>query len=97
MFIQPKEGYHYVTFSFEFENISSSDAYVSSFSFDCYADGAACDSTYFRDDDLGSATLSPGRKVKGTVTFEVPDNASVVEVEYDEISVFGSRIVFSYV
>lgn len=97
MFIQPKEGYHYITLTFEFENTSSADVLVSEFSFDCYADGAACDSVYFRDDDLGSVTLSAGRKAQGTVTFEVPKSAEVVEVEYDEISLFGKRIVFSYV
>ncbi|MBR3381620.1 MAG: DUF4352 domain-containing protein [Clostridia bacterium] len=95
MFVQPKDGNHYVTFSFEFENISKSDVLVSEFSFDCFADSSACESAFFRDDDLGSVTLSPGRKTQGTVTFEVPDSAKVVELEYDEVSLFGNRIVFS--
>ena len=52
---------------FEFENTSGSDQMVSGFDFKCYADGKACDSTHLRDNDLGTTTLSPGRKVKGTV------------------------------
>lgn len=95
-FIQPKEGYHYVTCEFEFENVSSSDQTVSSFSFDCYADGVNCESAYFRDDAL-SATMSAGRKAKGTVTFEVPDDAQVVEVEYLSNFWTSNRVVFSAV
>ncbi len=94
MFIQPKEGYHYVTCEFEFENLASSDKTASYFSFDCFADGVACDSTYFRDDAL-SATISSGRKAKGTVTFEVPDNATTVEVEYLDNVWTSDRVVFA--
>lgn len=47
----------------------------------------------FRDDHL-SATLSAGRKVKGTVTFEVPIGAATVEVE--DLTNFwtSNRVVF---
>ena len=47
----------------------------------------------FRDDNL-SATLSAGRKVKGTVTFEVPVDATVVEVEYLTNFWTSNRVVF---
>ena len=94
MFIQPKDGYHFVTCKFEFENIGSSDETVTAFSFDCYADGASCDQTLAGDDAL-SATLSAGRKTSGSVIFEVPDNASVVEVEYLTNYWTSNRIVFA--
>ena len=94
MFIQPKDGYHFVTCKFEFENIGSSDEMVTAFSFDCYADGASCDQTFAGDDTL-SATLSAGRKTSGSVIFEVPDNASVVEVEYLTNYWTSNRIVFA--
>ena len=94
MFIQPKDGYHFVTCKFEFENIGSSDETVTAFSFDCYADGASCDQTFAGDDTL-SATLSAGRKTSGSVIFEVPDNASVVEVEYLTNYWTSNRIVFA--
>ena len=63
MFINPKDGYHYVTCEFEFENVSKSDLSVSYFSFDCYADGVNCDGAYFRDDAI-SATLPLEEKQK---------------------------------
>ena len=94
MFVQPRDGYSYLSVELEFENTGNSDKLVSSFSFDCYADGVACEQTYVRDDDL-SATISAGRKTKGTVTFEVPNNAQVVEVEYLDNVWTSKRIVFS--
>lgn len=94
MFIQPKDGYHFISCEFEFENIGKSDEYISSFDFDCFADGFNCSATYIRDDDLG-ATLSAGRKVKGTVTFEVPLDATVVEVEFLSNYWTSNRVVFT--
>lgn len=94
MFVVPTEGYHYISCAFEFENVGNSDEFVSSFNFDCYADGLDCKGTYIRDDDL-SATLSAGRKAQGTVTFEVPVDAQVVEVEYLSNYWTSNRVVFS--
>ena len=94
MFSMPANGNHYITCEFEFENVGSSDEYISSFDFDCYADGLNCKATFIRDDDL-SATLSAGRKVKGTVTFEVPIGAEVVEVEYLSNYWTSNRVVFA--
>lgn len=93
-FIVPKEGCHYVTCEFEFENKTNSDQIVSYYNFNCFADGISCSATYFRDDGI-NATLSPGRKAKGTVTFEVPDNATVVEVEYLTNFWTSNRVVFN--
>ncbi len=94
MFINPKEGYHYITCEFEFENLSDSDQFISSIEFDCFADGIACEQVYFREDEL-SATLSSGRKTKGTVSFEVPDAAQTVEVEYLSNYWTSKRVVFA--
>lgn len=63
-------------------------------SFDCYADGINCDQTFIREDDL-NATLSAGRKCKGSVTFEVPNNASVIEVEYLSDYWTSNRVVLT--
>ncbi len=90
----PKDGYHYITCTFEFDNAGDSDEYISIYDFDCYADGVNCDQSYFRDDSL-SATLSTGHKAQGTVTFEVPDDATVVEVEYLTNYWTSNRIVFT--
>ena len=93
-FIQPVEGYRYVYLMFEVENIGSSDQSISFYSFDCYADGKDMSAVYSRDDAL-SATLSPGRKAVGTVAFEVPVDASVIEVEYVDNVWTSNRIVFA--
>ncbi len=94
MFVQPKTGYHYVTLTLEIENTGKSDKTVTIYSFNCYADGAVCDQVYIRD-DLLSATISPGRKVKGTVTFEIPDHAQIVEVEYEDNFWTNGKIVLT--
>lgn len=94
MFVVPAEGYRFVTCEFEFENVGTSDEFVSSFEFDCYADGLNCKGVYIRDDEL-SATLSAGRKTKGTVTFEVPIDAEVIEVEFLSNYWTSNRVVFT--
>lgn len=94
-FIQPKDGFRYVTFEFEVENKSEEEHNISYLYFKCYADGAACDGCYSRDDQL-SAELSPGRKAKGTVSFEVPLDASAIEVEYDDSFWSSEKVIFLY-
>ena len=94
MFLTPKDGCHYISCEFEFENIGSSDQYVSAYEFDCYADGITCNLYFGRDDSL-SATLSAGRKAKGTVTFEVPDDAECVEAEYLTNVWTSNRLIFT--
>ena len=93
MFIQPKDGHHYIACTFEFENLSDSDQHISSFSFDCYADGVACEQSYVSGESL-DATLSAGRKTKGQVVFEVPNDAEVIEVEYLTNFWTSNRVVF---
>ena len=95
MFIEPEEGNEFIYLEFEIENTSDSDRSVSSLLFECYADGRICRSTSLRDDDL-SATLSPGRKVKGTVAFQVPKDASVIEIEFQENLLSGKAAIFSF-
>lgn len=92
-FITPKEGNKFIQCELEFENIGDSDTSVSVFSFKCYADGAACDASY-TDSDI-SATISAGRKASGTVTFEVPIDAKVIEIEYETNVWTSERIVLS--
>ena len=94
MFEQPHAGCSFITITLEFENTSSSDRSVTSLSFDAYADGLACRQVFTRDDDL-SATISAGRKARGTVTFEIPSNASVVEYEFSESFWTSGRVIFT--
>lgn len=93
-FMQPDEGMQYMSVELEVENTSDSDKAISFYSFQCYADGALCEQFYGRDDAL-SATLSAGRKTKGTVTFSVPVDAKIVEVEFEDNIWTSNKIIFT--
>lgn len=93
-FIQPKEGHIYYKMEFEFENISESDQYVSSWDFNCYADGYDMEQSYIIDGLDLDATLSPGKKTKGAVVFEVPEDAESIILEYETNFWTENKIVF---
>ena len=92
-FLQPKKGNKYVQAEFEFENISDSDKYVSSWDFECYADTYSVEQTWL---DAGSldATLSKGKKTKGSVYFEVPEGAKEITLEYAVNYFTSDKIIF---
>lgn len=93
-FIQPKEGNMFYRMEFEFENIGTEDNTISSMvGFECYADGYACEQKFFSDDDI-SATLSSGKKVKGSVYFELPKTATSIQLEYKDNVWLDDKIVF---
>jgi len=94
IFLQPAEGMKYIYIELEMENISDSDQSISVFSFECYADGKHCESYYGMDNGL-SGTISSGRKLKGVVAFEVPKDAEVIEIEYEDNIWTQKKIVFS--
>lgn len=95
-FIQPADGNKYVYATFTFENIGNSDTTVGYWDFDCYADGYACDGMYVADDAGFTQTLSSGRKISGSVYFEVPENATEIEFEYSPSFWTSEKIVFVY-
>lgn len=85
-FLQPKDGYKYIFLDFSITNMGDSDLSVGSYDFDCYADDTAVSQEYIAggDDSLTSiVTLSPGKVAKGKVYFEVPVDASKIEIEYE--------------
>lgn len=92
-FIQPQDGNIYYKMDFEFENISDSDQYVSSFDFKCYADGYDMEQSYMDGMDL-DATLSPGKKTKGSVFFEVPSDSKEITLEYETNFWTEDKIIF---
>lgn len=93
-FIQPKDGHVYYKMDFEFENISDSDQHVSSFDFTCYADGYDMERSYVMDGMDLDATLSPGKKTKGSVFFEVPKKSKEIILEYETNFWTEDKIVF---
>ena len=93
-FLCPEEGCSFWTLTFEIENLREEDSQISVSDFYCYADGQSCSRRLFRDDYL-SADIPGGRKAKGTVTFEVPDDAQTVEAEYKTGRRADARVVFT--
>lgn len=93
-FLQPKEGYVYYRMEFEFENVSDTDQTVSSMlNWNCYADGYAMDQSWVGDDTL-DATLSAGKKVKGALYYEIPEESAEITLEYDVNYFSNEKIIF---
>lgn len=93
-FMQPKEGNIYYRMEFEFENIGDSDETISSMlCWNCYADGYVMDMAYIGDDEI-DATLSPGKKVRGAVYYEVPADSKEIELEFEANFLSEKKIVF---
>ena len=82
-FLQPKDGYMYVKLYLAVENTADADRYISSFEFECYADGKKQEALYTGDEGLEGGNLSAGRKDEGYIYFSVPKNAKDIEVEYE--------------
>lgn len=95
-FVQPSDGNKYVYATFTFENVGKSDTTVAYWDFDCYADGYACEGTYAADDASFSQTLSTGRKITGSVYFEIPEDATEIEFEYSPNFWTSEKIIFVY-
>ena len=90
----PEEGKKYIMVSFTFENNGSSDAYVSIYDFDCYADNETCDQVYSLDDDnFINTNLSPGRNVSFNTYYSVPVSAQSIELEYETNIWTGKKAV----
>lgn len=92
-FLQPADGNKYMRFEFEFENTGDNDFIAAYWDFTCYADGYSVEQSYVADDGL-SATISPGKKVIGAIYFELPADASEIELEYETNFWTENKIVF---
>ena len=82
-FMQPKKGYKYIKAEFEFVNKSKEDDLsVSTLSFSCNADDYEVETVYMDDNEL-DADLSPGKKAKGPIFFEVSKDSKSIEIQYE--------------
>ena len=88
-----EEGMKYVMVSFTYENTGDSDAYVSIYDYDCYADGTLCEQTYYFDGDFINANISSGRNVSFETYYIVPVDATEIELEYTS-NIWTSEKVF---
>lgn len=93
-YLKPKDGCVVIKLSFNVENISSSDQFVSTYDFHGYADNTAVDEYLYADDSL-SATISAGRSTSGSVYYQVPKDAQSVEVEYETNYWSGKKAIFT--
>ena len=86
----PKTGNKVVRAAVIFENISTSDIYLSNL--ECYADGEKCEEYYYADDYKSPTleSLSKGKRIKSVVYYQVPVNAKSIILEY-ETSVWTSK------
>lgn len=89
-----EEGCKIIKLEFEVENLSTSNMYISSYDFDCYADQYDCDRFYSVSGGTFSSTLSAGKKTKGSVYFEVPTDATEITVEYEIDSLTDKKAIF---
>lgn len=89
-----KKGYKVIQATFEFENVGTTDEYIYSGAFNCYADGYDCETFYSVEDSSFSATLSSRKKTKGNVYFEVPKDAKEITIEYEVNAWTSEKVVF---
>lgn len=93
-FIQPEDGNKYIRLEFEFENIGKNDEAISSMvGWNLYADDYSMKQQWIGDDSL-DADLSPGKKVKGALYFEIPVESEKIVAEYDVDILSKTKIVF---
>lgn len=93
-FYTPADGMKYIMVSFTFENTGKSDAYVSIYDFDCYADNTSCEQAYLPDDsDFINTNLSPGRNITFQTYYSVPVGATEIELEYETSIWTGEKAV----
>ena len=78
----PEEGTKYIMASFTYQNNDDTDAYVSIYDFDCYADGTLCEQTYHFSGDFINGNISSGRNVSFATHYVVPVDANEIELEY---------------
>lgn len=77
------DGYKYIATSYTFKNTGKTDAYVSIYDFDCYADNSNCEQKFLSDGgDFINNNLSSGREVSFTTYYAVPEDAKNIELEY---------------
>lgn len=92
-FSTPKSGNKIVRAEFNFENISSTDQFVSGF--ECYADNNKCEAYFWADDaSVAFDSISPGRTINYILYYEVPENAAEIELELEDNIRSGEKIKF---
>lgn len=100
-FFKPGDGNVFAIAEFDIENNSSSDLTVSSIMlFDAYQDGYATSmsltATTAAGGDTLDGTLAPGKKMKGSIGYEIPSDYSELEIDVTLDVWSDQKIVFVY-
>lgn len=94
-FDEPEEGNKIIFLKFALENISGKSVYLSTFSFNCNADGEEGTAVYVGDGDT-SASMLPGYGAVVHAYYEIPAAAQHVDVEYTYGDANEGQLIFSY-
>ncbi len=82
-FSKPDSGYKYIRVFAEAKNTGTSDVFVNSGDFKCYADNKPADDPYWGDERFNGDELSAGREADGYLYYQIPDGAQKIEIEYE--------------
>lgn len=99
-YVSPDEGKVFVLCEFEIENNSSRDIASSTMlSFESYIDGyttsLSLTAMMSSDEPQLDGTIAAGKKMKGVVGYEAPQDWSEIEIRFSP-SFWGSEIIFEY-
>lgn len=99
-YVSPDEGKVFVLCEFEIENNSASDIASSTMlSFESYIDGyttsLSLTAMMSSDEPQLDGTIAAGKKMKGVVGYEAPQDWSEIEVRFSP-SFWGKEIIFEY-
>lgn len=92
----PDKGYEYVYLELEIKNISDDEKHISSvWMFSAYCDDYVIDEDFgaevATDKESLSATLAPGKKVRGVLSYQLPEDWTELEVIIDAASLFSLK------
>lgn len=90
---KPESGNKFILVEFSFENTGKSDEYVDVYDFSCYADDESCEQHYYNGDWTKESQLSPGRSTSFSTIFEVQEDASSIELEYEPNWLTDQKII----
>ncbi|MDD7353997.1 MAG: DUF4352 domain-containing protein [Oscillospiraceae bacterium] len=92
-FSKPDSGYKYIRLFAEAKNTGTSDAFVYSDDFKCYADNKPASDPYCGDERFNGDDLSAGRETDGYLYYQIPADAQKIEIEY-ELNFITSKKVY---
>ena len=100
-FFQPESGNVFVGVQFTVENISDEDQNISSLLlFDAYVDGVKCDYSFTANSAFSDGTLdgelTPGKKMIGYYSVELPKNWSELELQVKSEWLSNTKAAFVF-